>query len=145
MDEHWDGPIRGFRDLRIWQAGMDLVEQVYRLTSGFPQHEIYGLTSQLRRAVVSVPSNIAEGHTKEGTAEFLRFLSIAQGSLAELQTQLEIAVRLGYCSVAEVEPLLNQSGSLARQLFTLRNRLATRLTSNSHSTPKPQAPTPNPQ
>ena len=80
--------INSFRDLRVWQAGMELVEQVYLLTKSFPKQEIYGLTSQIQRAAVSVPSNIAEGHTREHSKEFLHHLSIAQASLAELETQL---------------------------------------------------------
>jgi four helix bundle protein len=73
--------VSSFRDLRVWQAGMDLVEEVYRLTLSFPRHEIYGLTNQMRRAAVSIPSNIAEGHAREGTGEYLNHVSIAQGSL----------------------------------------------------------------
>ena len=83
--------INNFRDLRVWQSGMELVVQVYRLTQSFPREEQYGLTSQMRRAAVSVPSNIAEGHARESSKEYLNHLSIVQGSLAELQTQIEIA------------------------------------------------------
>lgn len=79
-------PVNSFRDLRVWQAGIDLVEQVYRLTARFPREEIYGLTSQIQRAAVSIPSNIAEGHTREHSKEYLQHLSIAQASLAELET-----------------------------------------------------------
>src|SRR5215510_5282912 len=92
-------PVKSFRDLRVWQAGMDLVEQVYLLTQQFPKHEMYGLASQMQRAAISIPSNIAEGHTRTHSKEYLHHLSIARGSLAELQTQLEIALRLKYCSV----------------------------------------------
>jgi four helix bundle protein len=88
--------INSFRDLRVWQAGMELVEQVYLLTQIFPKREMYGLASQIQRAAVSIPSNIAEGHTREHSKEFLHHLSIAQASLAELETQLEIATRLKY-------------------------------------------------
>jgi four helix bundle protein len=83
--------IQSFRDLRVWQAGMNLVTAVYQLTRTFPREELYSLTSQMRRAAVSVPSNMAEGHTRESSKEYLHHLSIAQASLAELQTQLEIA------------------------------------------------------
>src|SRR4051812_37434860 len=86
--------IQSYRDLRIWQVGMDLIESVYRLSANFPAREVYGLASQMRRAAVSIPSNIAEGHIREGTKEYLCHLSVAQGSLVELQTQLEIAGRL---------------------------------------------------
>src|SRR6185295_19174039 len=91
--------INSFRDLRVWQAGMDLVEKVYLLTQNFPKQEVYGLTSQMQRAAVSIPSNIAEGHTREHSKEYLHHLSMAQASLAELKTQLEIAARLKYLSV----------------------------------------------
>jgi four helix bundle protein len=84
---------------------MELVEIIYRLTQNFPKHEIYGLTSQIQRAAVSVPSNIAEGHTREHTKEFLHHLSIAQASLAELETQLEIAARLNYLETSELGPV----------------------------------------
>src|SRR5579859_3903763 len=88
--------ISSFRELRVWQAGMDLVEQIYRLTEMFPPKEIYGLVAQMRRAAVSIPSNIAEGHTREHSKEYLHHLSMAHASLAELQTQLEIAHRLHF-------------------------------------------------
>src|SRR5690606_24522123 len=87
--------IQSFRDLLVWQKAMNLVTEVYQLTQQFPKEEMYGLSSQIRRAVVSVPSNIAEGHQR-GTKEFLQFLKIAKGSLAEVETQLEIALRLNY-------------------------------------------------
>ena len=93
-----DSKIKSYRDLRVWQGGVDLVTEIYRETQSFPPQEIYGLTNQLRRAAVSVPSNIAEGHAREHTREFLNFISIAQGSFAEMQTQIEIAKRLKYLS-----------------------------------------------
>ena len=116
--------IKSFRDLRVWQAGMDLVEQVYLLTQTFPKHETYGLASQMQRAAVSIPSNIAEGHTREHLKEYLQHLSIARSSLAELETQLEIAARLKYCTPGQLGRLLEQVDSLGRQLSTLRNVLA---------------------
>jgi four helix bundle protein len=132
MDQGGNGrAINSFRDLRVWQAAMDLVEQVYRRTQAFPGHEIYDLTNQLRRAAVSVPSNIAEGHARESTKEYLQLVSVAQGSLAELETQLEIAVRLGYCSTDEFNGLLESASSLGRQLYALRNALTRRLSPDS--------------
>jgi four helix bundle protein len=116
--------VKSFRDLRVWQAGMDLVEQVYLLTQTFPKHEMYGLASQMQRAAVSIPSNIAEGHTREHLKEYLHHLSVARSSLAELETQLEIATRLKYCSSERLNQLLEQLDSLGRQLSTLRNALA---------------------
>lgn len=87
---------RGHRDLPMWAASIELVEAVYRLTAGFPDHEQFGLRAQMRRAAVSVPSNVAEGSARGSTAELIRFLYIASGSLAEIDTQLEVARRLGY-------------------------------------------------
>lgn len=105
---------------------MDLVEWVYRDSADFPKREVYGLASQMRRAAVSIPSNIAEGHTKEGSKEYLYHLSVAQGSLAELQTQIEIAGRLGYLIPDQVNGTMDLTVSLARQLYALRNALLKR-------------------
>ena len=113
--------IKSFKDLRVWQLGMDLVEQIYLLTYDFPAHEVYSLTSQMRRAAVSIPSNIAEGHTREHTAEYLHFLSLAQSSLAELQTQIEIAGRLKYLTPLHITQTLEQATSLSKQIYALRN------------------------
>jgi len=99
------------------------VEQIYRISQTFPKHETYGLTSQMRRAAVSVPANIAEGHIRKHTKAFLNHLSIALGSLAELQTELEIALRLGYVSSEQATAAEKQGASLARQLHSLRNAL----------------------
>jgi four helix bundle protein len=90
--------LKSFRDLRVWQLAMELVELIYRTSRDFPKEELYGLTSQIRRAAVSIPSNLAEGHTREHTKEFLNHISMAQASLAEVDTQLEIARRLNYIS-----------------------------------------------
>ena len=119
--------INSFRDLRVWQAGMDLVEQIYRLTQSFPREEQYGLTSQMRRAAVSVPSNIAEGHARESSKEYLNHLSIVQGSLAELQTQIEIAARLDFVTTEAARQTLELSAALSRQIFALRNAIARKI------------------
>ena len=87
---------RKHHDLRAWQEAMALVKDVYRITASFPKDELYALTSQMRRAAVSIPSNIAEGAARTGDKEFLQFLSISRGSLSELETQLIIAKELGY-------------------------------------------------
>lgn len=102
---------------------MDLVERVYRLTQAFPKQEIYGLTSQIQRSAVSVPSNIAEGHTREHLNEYLHHLSIAQASLAEMETQIEIAARLKYILTEQLSKTLVVVASLGRQLYALRNAL----------------------
>ena len=105
---------------------MDLVELVYKLTQMFPAHEGYGLTNQMRRAAVSIPSNIAEGHAREYTKEYLHHLSVAQASLAELQTQIEIAGRLHYLTGETTNEVLEQAMSLSKQLYALRNGLMKR-------------------
>jgi len=115
--------MKSFRELRVWQIAMDLVERIYVHTQKFPREEIYGLTSQIRRAVVSVPSNIAEGHTREHIKEYLHHLSMAQASLAELETQLEIATRLKYVFPDQLKQLITDINSLGRQLYALRNSL----------------------
>jgi four helix bundle protein len=119
--------IRSYRDLRVWHSGMSLVEGVYRASKSFPRPELFGLTSQIQRCAVSIPSNIAEGHMRESTREFLRFLSIALGSAAELQTQLELARRLGYLGDAEAEHLLAQSCEIVKMLHGLRASLRRRI------------------
>jgi four helix bundle protein len=106
---------------------MELVTQIYRLTQSFPRQEQYGLTSQMRRAAVSVPSNIAEGHARESSKEYLNHLSIVQGSLAELQTQVEIAERLDFVSTEAAEQVLELSTRLSRQIFALRNAIARKI------------------
>ena len=115
--------IKSFRDLRVWQAGIELARLVYELTSRFPRSEIYGLASQMQRAAVSIPSNIAEGPACESTKEYLQYLSIAQVSLAELETQLEIANQTKYISPADTSIPLEKISSLGRQLFALSNAL----------------------
>jgi len=91
------GNRRHFRDLKVWQQGLDLSVAVYGATRAFPNDERYGLVSQMRRCAASVPANIAEGSARKGDGEFLQFLHVAAGSLAELETFLELARRLGYC------------------------------------------------
>lgn len=89
--------VKTHKDLEVWQRSIGLVERVYRITHVFPKEEMYGLSSQIRRSVVSIPSNIAEGAARQGGKEFINFLHIALGSLAELETQIIIASRLSYC------------------------------------------------
>jgi four helix bundle protein len=108
--------VRHFRDLIAWQRAMDLVVQVYGITEPFSSKEMFGLTNQLRRAAVSVPSNIAEGQGRNTTIEFLRYLSISRGSLQEVQTQVEIAYRLGYLDETTTRDFLESSEELARIL-----------------------------
>ena len=117
--------VRNYKELRVWQGAMDLVHGVYRVSAGFPPEEMYGLRSQIRRAV-SIPSNIAEGHTRSSTKEYLNHLSMAQASLAEVETQLEIAIRLEYLSAESASPLFSEIHKLGKQLYALRNALEER-------------------
>ena len=123
--------VKSYRDLEVWQLGLDLVETVYRCTAEFPKSEIFGLTAQMRRAAVSIPSNIAEGQARSSSKEFLHFLSIALGSLAELATQLELANRLGYLD-ARSEVARAQIELLGKKLHCLRNSLRDRVLRTSH-------------
>ena len=104
---------------------MDLVEHVYRATASFPTHEKYGLSSQMQRAAVSVPSNVAEGYRRQYRKEYLQHLSIAHGSLAELDTQLEIARRLEYLAAGDHDEIDSLMQSLGKQLYALTRRLST--------------------
>ncbi len=105
-----------FRDLIAWRKAMDLVTQIYRVTKAFPRDELYGLQNQLRRAAVSVPSNIAEGQARFSHKEFHHFLSQARGSLVEIETQLLIARNLTYLSPTETQPLLDKTAELGKVL-----------------------------
>ena len=125
--------VQTFRDLRVWQAGMELVVEVYELTRLLPKSETYGLSSQLQRAAVSVPANIAEGHTRRSLREYLQLLSIARSSLSlsEVSTYLGLIERLSYAPPGRTEPLLDCSASLNRQLLALRDSLSNRLQEDS--------------
>lgn len=118
--------IRSYRDLEVWQRSVDLAIEVYRGTGSFPATERYGLSAQLRRCVVSVPSNIAEGRGRATLADFLRHLSIANGSLMEVETQAIIATKLGYLSREPSEALLKHSGEVGRMLAGLVRALKRR-------------------
>jgi four helix bundle protein len=116
--------IGSYRDLDVWQFGMDIVVQIYRVTRTFPAEERFGLISQLRRAAVAIPSNIAEGRSRLGAAEFRRFISIARGSVAEVETQLAVAVALGFTGVDEIAALSSRLDELSKMLFGLYRRLS---------------------
>ncbi len=109
----------GYRDLKVWELGVELSLEVYRLSSSFPKNEQYGLSSQIQRAAVSITSNIAEGHARKSQKEFLRFLNIAKGSLAELETQLIIANRLGFVEDDRISVVLNKAEDESRMLSSL--------------------------
>ncbi|MBL8311627.1 MAG: four helix bundle protein [Burkholderiales bacterium] len=118
-----DAPRRSHRDFPVWKAAMDLAESVYDLSAAFPGDERYGLTSQIRRAAVSVPSNIAEGAGRSSTGELAHFLGIALGSLAELETQIELAVRLTMAD--DCNEVNEQIENVRKQLILFRRSLQT--------------------
>lgn len=118
-----------FRDLRVWHEAMKLSVDIYRLTAGFPKYEIYGLAQQMRRAAVSVPSNIAEGKGRHSNRDFARFLYNARGSLLELETQIMIARELQYLSVQQGEELQDRATKVGRSLTGLINAVRTTLVS----------------
>jgi len=117
--------VRNFRELLAWSKAMDLVESIYRSTERFPSHEMFGLTNQLRRAAVSIPSNIAEGQGRATTRDFLRFLSMSRGSLQEVQTQIELARRLEYINEGTCRSLMERSEEVARLVNGLCRSLTT--------------------
>ena len=125
---------KSYRDLEAWQVGMDFAVRVYALTKQFPREEQYGLSSQLRRAATAIPSNIGEGH-RHGTKAYIHFVTIALGSLAEAETQIELARRLRFAPASQIETLNEMATSLARLLHGLRRSLEHHLV---------QSPNPNP-
>jgi four helix bundle protein len=118
--------VRTYRDLVVWQRAIDLVDVAYRLSRTFPAPERFGLTGQLRRAAVSIPSNIAEGHGREHLGEYLHHLSIPNGSLMELETQVVIAGRMGYVTAEHQQQALDLSGDVGRMLSGLIRALKAR-------------------
>src|SRR5262245_50443762 len=113
-------PIQSYRDLEVWQFAMKLAERWYQITRTFPNDELFGLTSQIRRAAVSIPANIAEGQGRSHTKEFLHFLGVARGSLRELETHLLLSCRIGLISNEQLAPVLDIATSISRMLTRLR-------------------------
>ncbi len=114
--------MSSFRELKVWQLSMELVTGIYKVSESFPKTEVYGLTSQIRRCAVSIPSNIAEGSSRHNAKEFIQFLYIANGSLSEFETQLEIALRLSYCkNVSNFIELIKQIRSMLNGLIKAIN------------------------
>ena len=111
--------LRSYRDLLVWQKAIELAVLIYRLSEGFPRAEVYGLTSQIRHASVSVPSNIAEGYGRGSRKEYLQFLFIAQGSLKELETQTILAQRMNYATAAQGDRILSESEVVGKMLGSL--------------------------
>jgi len=115
--------VRNFRDLIVWQRSMELSVQIYKITKQFPRDEIYGLTSQIRRAAVSIPSNIAEGQARGTDAAFANHVDIALGSTAELETQLNIASQVGYLDKSDLENIIKMIEEITKMLYGLLNHL----------------------
>ncbi|MEN6320234.1 MAG: four helix bundle protein [Syntrophaceae bacterium] len=111
--------LRSYKDLKVWQKSYQLCLDIYKLTKGFPKEELYGLTSQIRRAAVSVPSNIAEGYGRKTTPEYLRSLYIAYGSNCELETQILLTGDLGYCKPEQLKYVQDNMGEVERMLKAL--------------------------
>ena len=119
------GKIKSFKDLKIWQRGIQLVEEIYTVSRSFPKEEMYGLQSQLRRSAVSIPSNIAEGFTRLHNKEYRNFLYISLGSCAELTTQIIIASRLKYVEKTKADTLLNEIEEISKMTMSLIKKLNT--------------------
>ncbi|GEM_PF-138033 len=131
------GKARHYKELLIWQKGMVLAKLVYKLTARFPPQERFGLTAQLRRAAVSVPSNIAEGQARQGTKEFLQFLSHAVGSLAEVETQILLSLDLCFAHWEDAEASLKEIDELQKMITSLKEKLASYLPLASRHSPLP--------
>lgn len=119
--------VTDYKELLVWQKSMEMVKQVYKLVKLLPREEMYALSDQLRRAVVSIPSNIAEGSMRQSTKEFLNFLAIASGSKAEVETQLMICVDLDYVTQAQIDPILSLSNEIGRMTTALVSKLRAKL------------------
>jgi four helix bundle protein len=111
--------MKTYRDLIVWQKAMQMVTYIYQLTGDFPKNELYGLTSQIRRCAISIPSNIAEGYGRNSTDDYLRFLNISRASLYELQTQLEISFNLNFLVKADFEKIYEATREIERMLSSL--------------------------
>jgi four helix bundle protein len=124
--------VKSYRDLRVWQAGMDLALTCYQVTAKFPSDERFGLITQIRRAAVSVPANIAEGQGRGRTREFERFLTIAYGSLMELETHIRLSVLLGYLDAGFERELLGSAAAVGCMLNGLMTKLRAKRSSTDH-------------
>lgn len=131
--------IKDFRDLKTWKLGKQLVLEIYLISEKFPRHEVFGLTAQMRRAGISIPSNIAEGFNRHYKKEYIRFLYIALGSCGELQTQTEIAFELKYMTDRNKEKLLEQ---IDHESKMLRNQIKKLENSSFYTSPEPRVPSP---
>ena len=117
--------VRNYKELIVWQKAMEVAEQAYRLVKLLPKEETYALSDQIRRSAISIPSNIAEGQARNSSKEFMKFLSIAKGSAAELETQLLLAVRIGYFTESDTLPTIDQIVEVTKIINTLHSKLTT--------------------
>ena len=120
-----------YKELQVWQKAMDLVVEIYKISKLLPKEEVYGISDQLRRSAVSIPSNIAEGQSRNSAKEFIQFLSIARGSLAELETQLLICIKVNMLSednIADAQNIITEIGNMIKGLM---NKLNSKLTTNN--------------
>ncbi len=115
--------VYSYKDLKVWQKSREIVKNIYDISGTFPKEEMYGLTSQIRRAAISLPSNIAEGNARQSRKEYKNFISIAKGSLAELETQLILSVDLGYVTEEKLSNIFSKINELERMLYSLRKSL----------------------
>ena len=118
--------VKSYKDLEVWQKAMDMVTMCYQTTKDFPKNEVYGLSSQLQRAAVSIPANIAEGRERKYSKEFVQHLSIAYSSLAELETHIQIAQRLNYINSTKTKQLLEKTAEIGRMINGLRKSIEKR-------------------
>lgn len=122
--------VQYYRQLKVWQKGMELAERCYQVTRSFPKEELFGLTSQIRRAAASIPANIAEGQGRQHTKEFLNYLGMARGSLMEVETFLQLSQRVGLLPPETVDGLLTLTDEISRMLTGLRHSLEEKLERN---------------
>ncbi|WP_412850350.1 four helix bundle protein [Chryseobacterium sp. PMSZPI] len=114
-----------YKELIVWQKSVDLVTEIYNVTTAFPKEELYGLTSQIRRSSISIPSNIAEGHSRRSTSDYLQFLKISRGSCAELETQLIISRNLNYLDLEKFQILFEKTSEISKMLNAVITKLQT--------------------
>jgi len=119
--------VNSYQDLKVWQQGLQLAEECYLLTKGYPREELFGMTSQIRRASAAIPANIAEGWGREGTREYIQFLRVAQGSLKELETHLILSQRVGLARQEQVTPLLHRTTEIGKMIRSLIGSLQRKL------------------
>lgn len=115
--------IRSFKDLIVWQKAMEMASMTYSLTKNLPKEELFSLTNQMRRAAVSIPSNIAEGYGRNSAKEYLQFLAIAKGSLCELETQFLLCVHINYMTEQEIQPILDLLTEIGKMLMSIMKKL----------------------